>query len=231
MILNYKIIILMIKRVKILGQRCSGTNYLQCLCEKNYSGVDVCGVTDIVWKHKLFEPTSSFNDCLFIVILRNPFDYLRSFHASPTHDEPHRRNKLTLEQFLKCRWNAYDDGYVYPNGLHNKGKLIESFDNIMKMREQKIKAWLNCKNKLKNIVFLRYEDLKKSKDVLKILAQKYNIKCKDTLLDVDRHRGSGPKYKEKKYPDINSRTLEIMKNGINWELENKFLYKFEDYKV
>jgi hypothetical protein len=75
----------MIKKYTIYGERCSGTNYLENLIDKNF---DIKITWEFGWKHFFgFNDNQLKNsdDTLFICIVRNPVDWINSFYRELHH--------------------------------------------------------------------------------------------------------------------------------------------------
>ena len=70
----------MIKKFTILGERCSGTNYLEELITSNF---DIDVTWDYGWKHFFgfynFKKTNEEDETLFIGIVRHPISWINSF--------------------------------------------------------------------------------------------------------------------------------------------------------
>ena len=81
-----------IKYFTIYGERCSGTNFLEELITNNFN---ITITWKYGWKHFFgfynFKKTQEENETLFIGIVRNPIDWLYSFHTNPHHIPPHNR--------------------------------------------------------------------------------------------------------------------------------------------
>ena len=95
-----------IKKFAILGERCSGTNFLEELITHNFH---VLYTTEYGSKHFFcFDDYSNKNtrDTLFIGIIRNPIYWLNSFSKEQYHVPEHNRKNLT--SFI------FNEFYSYP---------------------------------------------------------------------------------------------------------------------
>lgn len=92
-----------IKKLKLCGERCSGTNYAYHLVHQNFPTLRPTNFLELGHKH--FLPWIGFpcdeqkmsdlkygpdafdlnhsDDCLFLVVIRDPYDWLRSFYETP----------------------------------------------------------------------------------------------------------------------------------------------------
>ena len=72
----------MINKFTILGERCSGTNILRALVLKNF---ELKFTEEFGHRHfQIFHNNlNNSDDCLFIGIIRNPFDWINSLYLKP----------------------------------------------------------------------------------------------------------------------------------------------------
>jgi hypothetical protein len=198
----------------ILGERHSGTNFLERLITKNFE-LNVtwhCG-----WKHFFgFNAPSMIRspNTLFIGIIRNPYDWIMAMRKKPHHVNPDNLN--SIESFLFNEWssmqNMYKEIIEDRNLINNK-----RYKNIFELRKIKseylyFKAPLLCAN----YVFIRYEDLLYSAhSVLTTIGLKFNLKpIKNGKIKVTN--------KEPYIIDENIKTL--IDDNINWDIENLLGY-------
>ena len=158
----------MIEKVKIYGERCSGTNYLHALLEKNFNVKIADHIHELGHKHFFgFENLSETDNVLFICIVRDPTTWMNSFYQSPWH--LHSSLLGNTNNFMSNKfYSIYDDHYGgVPNGKF--GKHIEKdlhiytkkyYRNIFELRETKLKWMIETLPTLvKNYLLIRYEDL------------------------------------------------------------------------
>ena len=143
----------MITKFTIYGERCSGTNYLEELITANFD-------VELTWEysHKHFfgfNDLSQSDDTLFIGIVRHPYNWINSLFRTPYHLAGFRNN---LYNFL----NKECVSYMYSYEVVNDRNMYtnERFKNIFELRHTKIKFLMeDMPNKVKNYIFIRYEDL------------------------------------------------------------------------
>lgn len=149
------------KYFTILGERCSGTNYLEKLIETNFD-------IELTYKycHKHFFGFNNFNnsdDTLFICIVRNPIDWINSLYRTPWHIS--ENNKISLYNFLNTEICSYNDKYFEINDgkeMINDRNIYtgQRYKNLFELRYTKIKFLLeDLPNKVSNYIFIRHEDL------------------------------------------------------------------------
>lgn len=167
---NIYIPYIMIKKYTIYGERCSGTNYLLDIMNINF---DAEITWDYGWKHFFGfqdEKLQDSDDTLFICIVRNTVDWINSFYREK-HHLPLKYNttlseEAKLDEFLNEEfWSINDDdGNIDISNEKMEDRNIytgERYKNIFELRHTKIKWMLtDLPNKVKNHIFIRYEDLK-----------------------------------------------------------------------
>lgn len=152
------------KKFTILGERCSGTNYLESLITKNF---DVKVTWEYGWKHFFgFNDLANSDDTLFIGIVRDPHTWMNSLWREKHHLQPGLRSNIKSylnEEF----WSYYDAIKHKSTGLYGKERMEDRniytgqrYENIFEMRKTKLKYLIeDMPNKVKNYILIRYEDL------------------------------------------------------------------------
>jgi len=163
-------------KIKILGERNSGTNYLEKLVALNLNAeilryyprkwvgpflryetllelaFELSKKKYLGWKHgkpRVREINNFPSDHLSIItITKNPYSYLLSLYKRPYH---YRGDKWPdFRSFLDCKWNTIL--------MDNCG--LKQFDSPIYLWNEKNKAYLELKNQVnKPVINLRYEDL------------------------------------------------------------------------
>lgn len=149
------------KKYTILGERNSGTNYLEKLITINfYSKI----TWDYGWKHFFgFSEYENSDDVVFIGIVRNFPDWANSLFSKPYHlQEELRKNKLN---FLNLEFWSYNDNL---SGSKDGTEIFEDrniytkerYKNIFDCRKNKMKFLIeDMPKKVKTYILIRYEDL------------------------------------------------------------------------
>ena len=174
----------MLQKYTIFGERCSGTNYLENIINMNF---DVNITWEYGFKHFFgFQDNSLKNsdDTLFICIVRNLPDWINSFYRTP-HQWPKYKRRLCkekrLEEFLNKEFYSVWDKEQTERMEDRNIYTGERYKNIFELRHTKLKWMLeDLPNKVKNCIFIRYEDL--INDFEKTL-----IKIKDMGLEVKKN--------------------------------------------
>lgn len=227
----------LISKVQIYGERCSGTNYLQELLTKNISPLS--HTNEYGWKH--FFPPKSFSNseqCLFIVIYRDSFDWLRSFYLQPHHVHQSIR-KLSFSKFIRSEWHCvYDEqSNTHPTEeLYMQEMMFERdpntgnrFQNILSMRSSKINALESLKEKVNYVEYVRYEELKKNPEqFIQHLIEKYNLPTYQKFEDIITYKGNTQEvFKQKKYFDLKKADLKFIAENLDLQLERQIGYHLE----
>lgn len=170
-----------IKYFQILGERCSGTNYIEELMEINFNITKY----EVYHKHFFLNIDCSLNnvdEILFICIIRNIKDWVNSLYRhGGYHLHPH--NKTSINNFLYGNTSAYwyDDNQILRFDRPIKEEPM--IDNIIKMRYIKYNYLLDVfMRKYPNVHFIKYEDLVDDYGfVLGIMKETYNLKMKKNI--------------------------------------------------
>ena len=213
-----------------MGERCSGTNYLEKLVKENFKNIDL----SFKYEHKHF--TTDFNydptNTLVICIVRNPYDWLRSLYI-----QPHQLVDLwglPFEIFIKKIAKSYLNftvEYDPPSkrAIAKKKKLlagsdniIESYPNVLAMRKYKLQKYFT--SPFPNVEIITYDNLVNNLEILSDIAKKYGITTKHpTINNIIKYKGltNEKDYVPISYPPISLDVLEYINNELDWELENK----------
>jgi len=217
-------------RYTILGERRSGTNFLEQLISDNFHlKLDWLGG----WKHFFgyngYDSKLKNNqDVIYFCIVRNPVDFLISFYNSKLL-QPIERTQ-NIESFLL---NEFYSVYLH------KGKYVEilddrnfknnnlKFKNIFEMRSIKCKYLLDDVPELvNNYYFIRYEYLKHNTDfVLNDISNKFELVKKNqqyivkkSYVGVSFNNGITENY------NIDDNIRHIIYNNIDLSTEHRMGY-------
>ncbi len=177
----------------ILGERCTGTNYLQKLMDTNFNLKEE--THKYGWKHFFgHRDYKDSDDVLFIGIVRDPFQWLGSLNKKKHHLAPHlRRNMRSL--ITNEFFSIYDE---HGHGMKFGKEILEDrniftgkrYKNIVELRNTKNKFLLDIINKnVKNYILLRYEDLSSNTfEQLEKIKNQFNLSQKNPeLINIVKH--------------------------------------------
>lgn len=228
-----------ITAIQIVGQRCSGTNYLQTLCEQNIQGIEQ--YQPLGWKHGPFRKIpKDTNHILFLVAFRNPYNWVRSLHQYPHHAHKSLHD-IPFSEFIRsewyCVWNQ--DGGVKPGDerfgeemmVERNPETGERYRNVFDLRAHKNRFYTTLPKRAKHVYFTTLEELEADhKGVLRDIAQRFDLQLNESIENVQTYKGMKKKaFKKKRYEPISDEDLAFMNEHIDWELEKKIGFSPDDY--
>jgi hypothetical protein len=220
---------------QIFGERASGTNFLIQLLLKNLPNIKIVGRYG--WKH--FFPPAEFPNsdrCLFVVIYRDPFDWIRSLYLQPHHVHT-SLEKLNFSGFIRAEWYCVFDelANVKPGDeQYGKEMMVERnpdngkrFENVIKLRTAKILAFEAIRDKVDHIEFVRYEDIKNNPaGFIDRIARKHDIASAMNFTPVEKYKGiTDEKYVPKNYFDISNQDYQYILKQLDFEVEKIIGYR------
>jgi hypothetical protein len=156
-----------LKVSKLYGERCSGTNYVETLIENNFP--DLESRRRYNWeKHNYLNPPFVHDTMVGVMVTRDAFDWLRSFHRS-LHQVAYWFQKVDFSGFLRHEWSGIFNGQL----IEKQGKLNIRFkelmyerhpmtcariSNVVEMRNLKLASQLKVRNLYENWIVVRFEE-------------------------------------------------------------------------
>lgn len=232
-----------IDRFFVIGERCTGTNYLYSLIINN---------TELIEKplgHKHFPPWyeleqsyyrghpsyytfENTENYLFLIIFRNPYDWARSFHLQPHHSDSPLAN-IPFSQFIRMEWIMNLDNSIYIEYFKNPFLDADPetgllFHNIFALRSAKIKNMLEIYHRAPNVYYINYETLRDfPEQVINEIAELYHLQLKVPFSPVTTYKGmkQQKEYKPKEYIPISEEDLEYINSELDEGLENQIGYQ------
>lgn len=194
----------------IIGERHSGTNWIERIVNNQLR----CELTWEFGSKHFVNPNPNLlagaNDCLFVCITRNIYDWIGGFYKLPHHvDSSILKN---MQTFLLSEWKSsvYDNDY-----LTNK-----PYKNIFELRKHKLKyISLFLPFIVSNVICIRYEDLLiQPSNIIDFISDKYQIK------KTNKKYGKFIGIRNKKSYTLKPNIIEIIDNNTDWETEKFFGY-------
>lgn len=183
---------IMITKFTILGERCSGTNFLENAIKTNF---EIEYTKEFGHKHFFgFNSYKNSNDTLFIGIIRNPHEWANSLFKQPYHlayNTVKNKHAFLNNNFCSMYPDKNRKKIKYRNIYNNKPlpvskEILEDrnmhtkkrYKNIFECRETKAEYLLDVMpNKVKHYIFIRYEDLRDNYEgTLKRIKAQFNLK-------------------------------------------------------
>ncbi len=245
-----------VKTFKVLGERSSGTNYISRLVQKNLnfqknlskstifghkhfiwwigSSIDESTVQSLMGNGRFFEPKNFFfqnsQENLFIIVIRNPYDWIRSWFLTPYHIHPSKRR--TFELFYSSPYNFYNfpkcDKVEFLENYHPQ--LKRGFSHLFELRKYKYINYQKVFDIAANVIFVNYEEvLKQPQEFLQTLSDTYCLEKKESFIPIDTYKGKPLKpYTNKEYFKLSNSDLKKINGLIDWELENSYGYFIQE---
>jgi len=222
-----------IDHIQIFGERCSGTNYLEHLLKENFCSIKF--PWEYGWKHGFPPPDiPAADNCLFVVIHRHPYDWIRSFHRNPWHSAWELRN-LDFSEFIRREWWCVWDQHAFKNPddpVYGKEMMGDRdpdtgkrFANVLKLRSAKLRSWLQLQDRVPHCIHIRYEDLSADPEtVLADLASRFNLHRDRAFRNIDGDKGGSIPYQRRRYDHILTADLDYMRNELDSNIESRVGY-------
>lgn len=212
----------MLKYFSILGERCSGTNYLEELINTNF---EINITWNYGWKHFFgfydFKKTEDEDETLFIGIVRHPIYWLNSFFREQHHIP---NNPKTIESFLFDKFYSVDDNNdIIKEDLNYLTKKV--YKNIFELRFLKNYYLINTMpNNVKNYILINYENLRdNTNDILLMIETKFKLNRKTKIYQNIKY------YKNKKDEKYLKKNISL---PIKYQLlASIHLNKFQENKL
>jgi hypothetical protein len=181
----------MLKKYTIYGERCSGTNYLENIINMNF---DANITWEYGWKHFFGfqdDKLENSDDTLFICIVRNLPDWINSLyrnkHHLPLKYKKNMSDEEKIDEFLNKEFWSFNDNnknrditkeIMEDRNIYTK----ERYKNIFELRHTKIKWMLeDLPNKVKNCIFIKYEDLVDDLETTLLKIKDKGLKIKENI--------------------------------------------------
>jgi hypothetical protein len=206
------------KNFTILGERHSGTNWLEYLCKYNIN-------IPITWEYgfKHFIPHNwniyqASETTLFFCIVRDIYTWIPSFFKNPHN--VHKDIAYNIDDFLSKEWSSVD--------IDTQKEIIEDRDyitlkkyrNIFHLREQKLKFYYHFLPYLvNNLIIIKYENL------LRDPYELFELLHKSTSISINRSKNSFLDPKKPKEYILRPNIKNFIDNNTNWNVENLYNYK------
>jgi len=200
-----------ISKYTIIGERHSGTNWIERIFTYHFN-------LPLTWefgsKHFIdqYDPNhlASANNCLFVCMTRNIYDWIGGFYKFPHH--VHISMRKNLQTFMLNEWKSQiqDNDYF----------LKKAYKNIFTLRKYKFQFMHKYLPFLvNNMIIIRYEDLLQDIiNVINFIEKTFNISTKNKKLN----KLTQPRIK-KPYR-FTKKNLSIIYENTDWETEKVFKY-------
>jgi hypothetical protein len=200
-----------IKNFTIVGERHSGTNWLEKTIKLRF---EIPITWEYGFKHWLnFPPVNIARSehTLFFCITRNIYNWINSFYL-----EPHHINgslKHSLKNFVSKKWSRTQRELDY---ITNK-----PYNNIFHLRKSKIEyCYYFLPFFVDNIIYIKYEDLQNNMDkLIYFLSSIYNI----DIVNCNRVSFLKENYRKKNFI-LTDYAISYINDHAYWKYENLLGY-------
>lgn len=211
----------MISQFQVYGERCSGTNYIIRLLERNLTSAKFTELFG--FKHWFVDDSLTLpDDVLGIVVTRNSYDSLRSLHEKQWHTHPSLRG-LPLEDFLQTEWHCiWDDEFWGVDECDPRWKKEmaherdprtgERFENVCRMLEAKFRNWKALMKRSKNAFHVDYDVARRDPEqFLQEISSTFGIKTTYDFVPVNGYKGLTDRaYLPKVYPRLSAEEVSLI---------------------
>jgi hypothetical protein len=222
----------------IFGERSTGTNVTKSVLRKAF-GLPVN--KSYGWKHGSPSFLAASARTLFVVSLRNAFDWSISMYAKPYHATAELKTQ-DFDHFIKSPWVSVMDtprSHGLKWHLHHKQPFQpdrhpitgRTYRTIFEMREIKTKSWMGLVERGVNVAIIRHEtfsaDLRRSVDQL---AQSFDLRIRAEV--------SEPEYIFRARPQVDARrkhakarlpeNIHYIRSQLDTDFEHEIGYEISD---
>lgn len=237
-----------IQDIAIIGERCSGTNFIRNLLAANFPKYRICenlheeinGEYKNEYAHKHYFPwinltqfnikksdldsneldfLNGSNQTLFVFVVRDPYDWIRSFYAQPFGVHNALLGK-GFWHFLTSQWTA-PNREVWRTEKWNpyKGR---PFKNVLELREYKILNYLQAGLSVNHFLVIPYEKAAKhSEELIEFASHFFSLEKSKDFSPMDYYKGWNKlgDFHKKQYLPFLKKELTFINQNINWKVE------------
>lgn len=231
-----------ITEYQIIGERCSGTTFCALLLRKNFPNINhrnILGhkhfplwvefpisqktLKQLNYTNENVDFTNSEN-YLIVCIVRNIYDWIRSFYLRPHHVSNHLK-KDGFFHFVSSKWQLKDKWQLI-DGFNPYKR--EPFKNVLELRHYKIKNFLAIGNKVANFCLVKYEDLAEHpEEFIAFLSDFYDLPKVDQFIPHTTYKNQQKPYKPRQYFHFSKRAIHFINTHVNWDIENEIGYSIK----
>ncbi len=232
-----------VKRLHIFSERCSGSFFIENLLKGNLP------LLPSGYGHKHFPPWfdlpmeefkgpehfytyAGSDEVLFVVVFRNPYDWLKSMSQTPHHAAKHLVHR-PFGEFVREPWVLRDTSPVviaqreWNPYLDCNPKNKQPFKDVIKLRTAKIRNMLKIKDRVKNIYYANYEKVRDNPEgFIREIADIFGLTPNPTYAPVIFYKGDKKQgvYKQKKFFPIAFDDVIYINNRLSREVEKSIGY-------
>lgn len=223
---------------QVLGERCSGTNFVARLLAANFPMEPGKGTA---WKHGFPNFEAAPDRVVFVVVFREAFGWISSMYGKPWHTIDAMR-ALSFSDFIRNPWITYVDNPTFfglapdtvgkPLNLDLHPVTGKPFENILAMRQNKMEALLSLPMRGAKTVFVTHSEV--SQDPTRLFAELSDITGLKPKKTVNIPKGHfGYRWSERKVSNdpnvlISEDDRRFILNNLDPALEKKAGFDYHD---
>lgn len=221
------------RRFQVYGQRCSGTNALIKLLERNLEDIEF--TEEFGFKHWLVPPGVEIPDDVFVIVIARQVDqWLRSLHAKPWHAHPDLKD-LEFGEFIRAEWRSvWDDDFWGIDKEHPKfGQPIEEelcprtglpFPNAIAMRTAKLRNWIEVATRAAGHALVSHSEVvSRPEELMARLARASGSKTREEFMPVTTYKGGETRrFVPKDYPPLQTTDAAFVRRYLDNAVERQF---------
>jgi len=213
----------------VLGERNSGTNYVDKLLAANLGGeVTPSGV--YCWKHGFIDRrVAATEGLLTVVVYRHPVRWLQSLHNKPLELSA-RMHDLSFGGFIRHEWQGAfaRDGGEEPSTADMDPKARTNYPNALRLRAAKIAYLEEMAGMPGRLAFLRFEDANRNpRAVLAALGRAFDLPLKP-FAPVQAFKGSARRaYVPRLMPAPKAADMTFIRTELDEALERRIGYQVD----
>lgn len=223
-----------VDRFQVLGDRCSGTNFISHLIERNFP--ELAPSVELGWKHGFIDRRlAAAPGLLTLVVYRHPLRWMQSVHRNP-YEVSRSVSARPFSGFLRARWEPawvteLPDGTVREEPIQGDmyPHTTKRFENICRMRSVKIAYQEELASLPCQVVFMTYEAVnRRPRALLDALSQAFNLYTIARLQTVTEYKGTRRKrYRPARYPAVQELDLDFMRAELDLKQEKRIGYQVD----
>ena len=203
-----------IKKIKIFGERNSGTNFLEQLIQKNVKNIELYSSYykgGSGWKHgypKLNLFKHKQDNTLFIFIIRDLENWLNSMYKRPYHI----KKGNNIDTFLTDKIKPNDKRKDHDINIVNEEINLTIFE----LRYKKIKSYLDAFSHINNGMIINLEDLQLDygKNFIVKLNSEFKLPITSKFIYILKHTKTNKKEQNEKISiKLNSKIINNRKDS------------------
>ena len=229
-----------IEKIRLMGERCSGTTYIHGLLVNNFPSQHVVApkkhflpwfnlnAFNIPKKSKEVEDLNFLekltDSCLLVLVVRDPYDWLRSFYSHPWHVKGDKMLHKGFLHFLQHEWRPSDKQMDYVGVDHWNPYNQRRFRNVLELRKYKILNYLQVGILVDNFFVVQYEKVAKNPaQFVEFMSENFHMEKNDVFENITSYKNEGKKkFQKKEYPPFEIKEFEFINQEIDWDVE-KFI--------